>query len=136
MIIVYPLGVTALYMIALYANRWAIANRGGHHHHSDSKMKKGQAGKKVAKPYRIRVKAVKQKTPQPSTLSPTALATAQAQTPSSTLSKYLTADEIAFLYRAYKPEFWYWEVVETIRRLLLTAVISVVNTGKHRYISS
>ena len=26
-------------------------------------------------------------------------------------------------------QFWYWEVVETARRLLLTAVLSVVSTG-------
>ena len=26
-------------------------------------------------------------------------------------------------------KFWYWELVETARRLLLTAVLSVVSTG-------
>ena len=37
--------------------------------------------------------------------------------------------ELTFLYRAYEGRVWYWEVVETTRRLLLTAVVSVVGTG-------
>jgi len=37
--------------------------------------------------------------------------------------------ELTFLYRAYEGRVWYWEVVETIRRLLLTAVVSVVGIG-------
>ena len=37
--------------------------------------------------------------------------------------------ELTFLYRAYEGHVWYWEVVETARRLLLTAVVSVVGTG-------
>ena len=45
----------------------------------------------------------------------------------STMSK--TALRMAFLWEAYKPEFWYWELVETSRRILLTAVLSVYQTG-------
>ena len=37
--------------------------------------------------------------------------------------------ELTFLYLAYEGHVWYWEVVETARRLLLTAVVSVVGTG-------
>ena len=37
-----------------------------------------------------------------------------------------SALRIAFLWKAYEPKFWYWEVVETLRRLLLTAVLSVI----------
>jgi hypothetical protein len=36
---------------------------------------------------------------------------------------------ISFLYEAYEPQFWYWEVVETTRRLMLTAVLSVCGPG-------
>ena len=32
---------------------------------------------------------------------------------------------LSFLYIYYKPEFWYFEVIETVRRLTLTAVLSV-----------
>jgi uncharacterized membrane protein YidH (DUF202 family) len=41
----------------------------------------------------------------------------------------LQARMISFLYEAYEPQFWYWEVVETTRRLVLTAVLSVCCAG-------
>jgi hypothetical protein len=43
---------------------------------------------------------------------------------------YITPDTIYFLHGAYEGQFWYWEVVETLRRILLTAVVSVVSPGK------
>ena len=36
---------------------------------------------------------------------------------------------LSFLFAAYAPQYWYWEVVETYRRLFMTAVISVVEPG-------
>jgi predicted outer membrane repeat protein len=36
---------------------------------------------------------------------------------------------LSFLFAAYAPQYWYWEVVETYRRLFMTAVISVVDPG-------
>ena len=45
--------------------------------------------------------------------------------------KYIGAKEISFLYRAYEGKFWYWEVIETARRLILTAVLSVVAVGSN-----
>jgi hypothetical protein len=41
----------------------------------------------------------------------------------------LEARMISFLYEAYEPQFWYWEAVETTRRLVLTAVLSVCGAG-------
>ncbi len=40
-----------------------------------------------------------------------------------------TAMNMSFLWEAYKPEYWYWELVETSRRVLLTSVLSVCATG-------
>jgi hypothetical protein len=37
--------------------------------------------------------------------------------------------EIEFLFKSYKAKYWYWEVVETARRLVLTGILSVVATG-------
>jgi hypothetical protein len=51
------------------------------------------------------------------------------------ISQHITADEITFLHKQYEPGYWYWEVVETIRRLLLTAVIAIVDTGTYFYAS-
>ena len=36
-----------------------------------------------------------------------------------------------FLFRYYTPAYWYFEVVETARRLILTAVISVTYSGSN-----
>lgn len=30
---------------------------------------------------------------------------------------------LTFLYEYYRPEYWYWEVVETVQRLLLTGIV-------------
>jgi hypothetical protein len=36
---------------------------------------------------------------------------------------------IKFLYESYKPQYWYFEIVETGRRLMLTGVLSVAGEG-------
>ena len=36
---------------------------------------------------------------------------------------------LSFLWQAYQPQYWYWEVIETTRRLMLTAVLSVAEPG-------
>jgi hypothetical protein len=46
------------------------------------------------------------------------------------LKKFVRPDTIFFLHGAYEPQYWYWEVVETGRRLLLTAAVSIVSTGE------
>ncbi|GMH78676.1 hypothetical protein TL16_g07898 [Triparma laevis f. inornata] len=42
---------------------------------------------------------------------------------------------IAFLFEPYKPELWYFEVVETIRRLLMTGVLSTIQPGTFTQLS-
>ena len=42
---------------------------------------------------------------------------------------YHNPEALNFLFVDYHPEFWYWEVVDTVRRLLLTAVLSVVSSS-------
>ena len=41
----------------------------------------------------------------------------------------IVAQQLGFLHGAYRRQYYYWEVIETMRRLLLTAVVSVVGTG-------
>ena len=36
---------------------------------------------------------------------------------------------IKFLYDSYKPQFWYFEIVETSRRLMLTGALSITDAG-------
>jgi hypothetical protein len=42
---------------------------------------------------------------------------------------------IAFLFDPYKPEYWYFEVVETMRRLLMTGALSSVRPGSFTQLS-
>jgi hypothetical protein len=46
-----------------------------------------------------------------------------------TFIDYISPQTISFLHSAYEAQFWYWEIVETARRLLLTAAVSIVATG-------
>jgi hypothetical protein len=43
-----------------------------------------------------------------------------------------TAERLGFLWGAYKPQYWYWELIENSRRLLLTAVLSVWDSGSSK----
>ena len=36
---------------------------------------------------------------------------------------------VNFLYESYRPQHWYFEIVETSRRLTLTAILSVIAAG-------
>lgn len=40
----------------------------------------------------------------------------------------------SFLFENYKPKFWYWELVETIRKLILASGILLVNNGSRIHI--
>jgi hypothetical protein len=42
------------------------------------------------------------------------------------------AMNLSFLWQAYKPKYWYWELIETARRILLTAVLSVCAPGSSK----
>ncbi len=39
------------------------------------------------------------------------------------------SSRIGFLWQSYAPQYWYWEIVDTTRRLMLTAVNSVCFPG-------
>lgn len=41
----------------------------------------------------------------------------------------IEVEGIAFLWVAYEPRYWYWEVIETLRRICLTAVLSILSPG-------
>ena len=53
----------------------------------------------------------------------------EARKPRWGIMRHITPKEIRFLWRMYRAKFWYWEMIETMRRLLLTAVVSVVSAG-------
>ena len=41
---------------------------------------------------------------------------------------YRITAALTFLFVDYEAGFWFWEVIETVRKLLLTAVLSVVSS--------
>ena len=42
---------------------------------------------------------------------------------------------ICFLFDPYKPEFWYFETVETVRRLAMTGLFSIIASGSFTQLS-
>lgn len=38
-------------------------------------------------------------------------------------------EPLKFLYSVYKPEYWFWEIIETFQRLLFTGILSVISQG-------
>jgi len=48
-------------------------------------------------------------------------------TENNSLSSY--AKCLAMLWEPYKNEFWYWEIIESYRRIILTSFISIINPG-------
>jgi hypothetical protein len=43
--------------------------------------------------------------------------------------QFITAEDLVFLCEAYRPELWWWECLETGRRIIMTAVISIIEPG-------
>lgn len=102
MIFVYPIGIPLMYLYLLYINRHKIMSRDDANDHTSAESPQSQPSST--------------KEPQE-----------QPQEPENT--NFVGNDEIKFLYCNYKPEFWYFEVVETGRRLLLTGVLSTIGVG-------
>ena len=108
MIFVYPIGITCLYAYVLYVNREDIINQ-----------------QEIESPVVVPIPSLKTGVPGgEEAICPSPSASAR-----SGVMQYVTFKEIEFLHKAYEGRCWYWEVVETVRRLLLTAVLSVVTVG-------
>ena len=37
----------------------------------------------------------------------------------------ITCEHLVFLHKAYEPKYWYWEIIETVRRLFFTAILVI-----------
>jgi hypothetical protein len=112
-IVVYPIGVPLLYLYILYANKTAIRDMG--------KANNEQASSAQSRSY---VSIAREAFRDKNTRQKSFLEKGRDR-----VKHYITPSSIFFLYGAYEGQFWYWEVVETLRRILLTAVISVVSPG-------
>ena len=103
MIIIYPIGIPALYFRLLFRKRHELKHR------NDNYIKKRR---KDVKKNKIRTFVE---------------ANAINKTDDNALKR--STQMFKFLYDSYKPQYWYFEIVETTRRLTLTAVLSVVASG-------
>jgi hypothetical protein len=128
MVVVYPVGIPALYLYVLYRNRHAIMygtpekeirRRSLQIHRPLSEEE--EAGVLTELEARQKEHYIQYNGDDDSPAMP------RRRNPK--LTDYITPKEIYFLHQAYEPQYWYWEIVETGRRLLLTAVISIVATG-------
>jgi hypothetical protein len=108
MLLVYVVGIPLMYYLLLYYNREEIMHR------NDVKATRDTAAEVSGGP----ADRVSSKSPAAEVLE---AAEAKELSPA--------ARQLSFLWDAYEPQFWYWEVVETTRRLMLTAVLSVCGAG-------
>jgi hypothetical protein len=108
MLLVYVVGIPLMYYLLLYYNREELMHRDDVETTRDAatQTNEGRAALVSSKSYAAEaLEAAK-----PKKLSP-------------------AVKQLSFLWDAYEPQFWYWEVVETTRRLVLTAVLSVCGSG-------
>jgi hypothetical protein len=130
MILVYPVGIPAVYLYLLYRRRDEISSR-------DVEVDVPTADTAVTampSPDQSIAVAGKIEEPHSQSILPPMLfrdSTVDDERPSIMRRDVLTAEteRLSFLWSSYKPEFWYWEVVESTRRIVLTAVLSVCGPG-------
>jgi len=123
MLFVYPIGIPLLYYILLNANKDEIKGR--------QQQKRNCTNENVK--------------PPPTSTTTTAAAAIIGEDGNNHYDNHDDDDDdeealveanlspaterLTFLWNAYEPQFWYWEVVEAGRRIVLTAVLSVIFSG-------
>jgi hypothetical protein len=116
MILVYPVGVLSIYLYTLWYNKLAI---------KEKDLSPVELVLLLKREARMRKRYKKLHGTEDGFVMPGR----PPPPPEKGIMKYVTKTELNFLHRSYEGRCWYWEVVETGRRLLLTAVVSVVGTG-------
>jgi len=119
MIVVYPVGTLGMYFFFLYKNRAAIVAIKAE---EEAKERNGD-GENVQEDTHGASERRQRQHGRGSILDHAKLLL------SDRAWRVVSPKELTFLYEAYKGRVWYWEVLETTRCLLLTAVVSVVGFG-------
>ncbi len=136
-ILVYPVGITSFYLAVLYVNRDTIVNKDDHQppsldlHPPSSVHLRPSSALDVGGRAQADLDAVARAGSSVEEGASTAGGKAICTSSSSVVWVFFRSlgGEIEFLHRSYVGRLWYWEVVETVRRLMLTAVLSVVAVG-------
>jgi hypothetical protein len=154
-IVVYPIGVPLLYFYVLFCNRKEIRAKdevvldeaaANAANGASASATEGQIGREVDEPVSASFLGRQgdhlspldsQRSISGRLIGSVSLVTRCCMLilPSRTdIMSHIRPNTIFFLHGAYEGQFWYWEVLETLRRILLTAVMSVVSPGKlHLY---
>ncbi len=144
MIVLYPIGIPSLYLYLLYRNKEEIMNRDKGEEESDSNLSESMSNKE--RPTSIAManavsnedslaREVDEEIGRRKNMSfsfanratESSMAEEAEEEKKSELS--VPAQRLSFLWQAYEPKYWYWEVIETTRKLMLTAVLSVCAPG-------
>jgi len=140
MVLVYPLGIPLLYFLLLYPHRVAIATR------DETAPAPGWLADQlkaapVAEPTlyqvltrersRIHAKLHAKNIPMEFRPPPVKPVIDRLSHYSHKHYTHLSNEvmRLQFLWQDYAPAYWYWEIIETTRRLIMTAVLSVVMQG-------
>jgi len=142
MILVYPIGVSLLYFVILYQYREEIRSRDNITQDTrDTYVGEAPADTLDETPNPLRSASdLERQSSTSSVCSNNSDHTSKSRTNSAgneeAMSQYraqfnvpINVRRVAFLWAAYQPKFWYWEVIETTRRLMLTAVLSICAPG-------
>jgi hypothetical protein len=112
MIILYPIGVPSLYLYLLYSCKHEITAR------NMKRDNNSQSALNIRKQ-----ESANQCDEENACHDPTSKSVSVDRPISSQTMR------LRFLWKAYQPKYWYWEVIETTRKLMLTAVLSVCSPG-------
>lgn len=147
MIVIYPIGIPLLYFYLLYSQREALRNRDGvamgteNSSHMGrisalSAMAKAEMGMSMASRSDCHNRDTEGSDADAGMDGPSSSPSMASSISSSEFVRGLLDPDddeatrrINFLWEAYQPQYWYWEVIETTRRLMLTAVLSVCSPG-------
>ena len=129
MVIVYPIGIPCFYAWLLRKHSQAIK----HHHHDFHHVHQREHQRILAKSStesKEKLRPSLRRQQHATTIFPSAKELVPP--PPTTAEDEMAlqfANRIRFLWSAYEAEYWYWEVIECTRRILLTAVLSVIYPG-------
>jgi hypothetical protein len=129
MIALYPIGIPLLYFTLLYRNKDEIADRDCVISEPETTVDNNDRKKSPkTKLVQVRMSPRASSTSKTGEDDSTRLA-AKVETVGVVYVLSPSAARLSFLWEAYEPRFWYWEIIETTRRIMLTAVLSVLDPG-------
>jgi hypothetical protein len=130
MIVLYPVGIPLMYFTLLYYNRDEIADRDSIiSEQSESTTTVDENNNKRSSKNVTRVKVSPNAMSKSGGGEDSVRAAAKIETAGVVYVLSPSAARLSFLWEAYEPRFWYWEIIETTRRIMLTAVLSVLDPG-------